>query len=109
MGQGAYKSEMSLGELVSASSSALVTASEAIAGIADALSVIARAACEVIGKRLLPWAGNLSDDMLRCVATKKEFRLMHHAKRRRVRKKYRTRLMRRLLASLRTDGEVGNE
>lgn len=109
MDQGAYKFEMSLGELVSASLSALVATSEAIAGIADALSVIIRAACEVISKRLLPWTGNLLDGMLRCVATEKEFWLMHHAKRRRTRKKYRTRLMRRLLASLRTDGEVGNE
>lgn len=109
MDQGAYKFEMSLGELVSASSSALVAASEAIAGIAGALSVIVRAACEVISKRLLPWMGNLFDGMLRCVATKKEFWLMHHAKRRRTRKKYRARLMRRLLASLRTDDEVGDE
>lgn len=109
MGQGAYKFEMSLGELCSASSSALVAASEAIAGIADALSVIVRAACEVINKRLLPWSGKLFDGMLRCVATKKEFWLMHHAKRRRTRKKYRARLMRRLLASLRPDGEVGDE
>ena len=108
MDQGAYKFEMSLGELVSVSSSALVAASEAIAGIADALSVIVRAACEVINKRLLPRLGDLFDGMLRCVATKKEFWLMHHAKRRRTRKKYRTRLMRRLFASFRTDGEVGN-
>lgn len=109
MEQSAYKSEMSLGELVSASLSALAAASEAITGIAGALSVIVRAACEVISKRLLPWTENLFDGMLRCVATKKEFWLMHHAKRRRTRKKYRTRLMRRLLAFLRTDGEVGNE
>lgn len=109
MDQDAYKSELALGELVSASSSSLVTVSETIARIADALSAIVRAACEVINKRLLPWMGNLLDGMLRCVATKKEFWLMHHAKRRRVRKKYRTGLMRRLLASLRTDGEVGNE
>lgn len=109
MARDAYKSEMSLGDLVSASSSALVTASETIARIADALSVVVRAACEVINKRLLPWMGNLFDGMLRCVATKKEFWLMHHAKRRRTRKKYRTRLMRRLLASLRTDCGVGNE
>ena len=109
MDQGAYKPELALGELVSASSSALVAISVTIAGIAGALSVIIREACEVISKRLLPWTGNLLDGMLRCVATKKEFWLMHHAKRRRTRKKYRTRLMRRLLASLRTDGEVGNE
>lgn len=109
MDQGAYRAELAFGELVSASSSALVAASDAIVRIADALSVVVRAACEVINKRLLPWMGNLLDGMLRCVATKKEFWLMHHAKRRRVRKKYRTRLMRRLLASLRTDGEVGNE
>lgn len=109
MDQSAYKSEMSLGELVSASSSALAAASEAITGIAGALSVIVRAACEVISERLLPWMGTLFDGMLRYVATKKEFWLMHHAKRRITRKKYRTRLMRRLLASLRTDGEAGNE
>ena len=109
MDQGAYKPELALGELVSASSSALAAANEAIAGIAGALSVIVRAACEVISERLSPWVGTLFDGMLRCVATKKEFWLMHHAKRRRTRKKYRTRLMRRLLASLRTDGEVGNE
>ncbi len=109
MDQGAYKFEMSLGELVLASSSALVAASEAIAGIADALSVIVRAALEVINKRLLPWLGSLFDGMLRCVATKKKFWLMHHAKRGRTRKKYRMRLMHRLFASLRTDGEVGNE
>ena len=109
MERDAYKPELALGELVSASSSALVTASEAIARIADALSVITRAACEVINKHLLPWIENLFDGMLRYVATEKEFWLMHHAKKRRTRKKYRTRLMRRLLASLRTDGEVGNE
>lgn len=109
MDQSAYKSEVSLGELVSASSSALAAASGAIARIADALSVIVRAACEVINKCLLPWLGNFFGGMLRYVATKKEFWLMHHAKRRRTRKKYRTRLMRRLLASFRTDCEVGNE
>lgn len=71
MDQSAYKSEMSLGELVSASLSALAAASEAITGIAGALSVIVRAACEVISERLLPWMGTLFDGMLRYVATKK--------------------------------------
>ena len=109
MDQAVCKSEMSLGEFVLAFSSALATASEGIARIADALSAAVRAACEVINKHLSPWVGNLFDGMLRCVATKKEFWLMHHAKRRRTRKKYRTRLLLRLFAALGPDGEVDNE
>jgi len=67
---------------------------------AEALATAIKPIIQVITSRFY----DLFMAMLHSVATPKEWHLMHHAKKWRVRKKYRNRLARRLLAQMKGGG-----
>ena len=81
---------------------------EALAQIVDVFNRMAEALAQAVKPMIeaaTEWIRNLYEEMLHSVATPKEWHLMHHAKKRRTRKKYRNRLTRRLAAMLAEGGE----
>lgn len=80
------------------------TIAEAVARIREAFEKMAKALLEALKPVIEAVAARLSDFyevMLRSVATPKEWHTMKHAKRWRIRKKYRNRLARRLAEMIR--------
>ena len=80
---------------------ALTRIRESFTKIAEALAEALKPAIEAATK----WIGNFYEELLRSVATPKEWWLMHHAKKWRTRKKYRNRLIKRLTAALAERGD----
>ena len=77
---------------------------EAVARIREAFEKMTKALLEALKPVIEAVAARLSDfyeAMLRSVATPKEWHMMKHAKRWRIRKKYRNRLARRLAEMIR--------
>lgn len=70
-----------------------------IKALAPVFKEIAEAICEA-AKRIAERFSELWDALLRSVATRKEWHLYKHAKKKRTRKKYKNRLTKRLLAMM---------